>query len=597
MDIRAKARRLKSREGDLGLVVVDYIQLMTGRSNAESRQVEVSEISRNLKILARELDAPVVALAQLNRGLEQRTDKRPMLSDLRESGCMPASTRILKADGAEVTMGELMETGDTPEVVAVDERGKVGHHRLVNTFASGTKPVYQLTTATGRSVVATGNHKFLTIDGWRPLGELRAGGMYVAIPRVLPEPSAPNPWERHELVLLAHLIGDGSTVNQVKYSSNDWANIQAVRDAAEAMGCPVKMVQDTTEETGAFQLRIPSPKRPTHGVHHPIRKWLEPFGLWGARSHGKFIPPPIFAQPREQLALFLHHLWATDGSLTVRTDGRGHRVVGCYYSTSSRRLADDVQRLLLRFEIRAPIGVTHKDGYRDNYHVRIQGAENQLRFLTEIGCHGRRGEVAAEAIRVLEAKDVNPNTDLVPGEYRGVVKQAMADAGVTQRQMAAGLGEEYCGSYLLGSEKRNRRFSRERLRRMGEIVCGQEIVDTATSDLFWDEIVDIVCLGEEDVFDCTVEDVHNFVANGIVAHNSLEQDADVVLFLYRDEVYDEASPDKGVAEVIIAKHRNGPTGKARLAFRGQYTRFDNMARTVPPGGGGQGGSNGPTDDF
>ncbi len=88
MEIRAKARRLKSRVGDVGMIVVDYIQLMTGRSNAESRQVEVSEISRNLKILARELECPVVALAQLNRGLEQRQDKRPMLSDLRESGAL-----------------------------------------------------------------------------------------------------------------------------------------------------------------------------------------------------------------------------------------------------------------------------------------------------------------------------------------------------------------------------------------------------------------------------------------------------------------------------------------------------------------------------
>lgn len=95
MEIRAKSRRLKSRVGDLGMVVVDYIQLMTGRSNAESRQVEVSEISRNLKILARELETPVVALAQLNRGLEQRQDKRPMLSDLRESGALEQDADVV----------------------------------------------------------------------------------------------------------------------------------------------------------------------------------------------------------------------------------------------------------------------------------------------------------------------------------------------------------------------------------------------------------------------------------------------------------------------------------------------------------------------
>lgn len=88
MEIRAKARRLKSSIGNLGLVAVDYVQLMSGRASAENRQQEVSEISRNLKILARELECPVIALAQLNRKLEERADKRPMLSDLRESGSL-----------------------------------------------------------------------------------------------------------------------------------------------------------------------------------------------------------------------------------------------------------------------------------------------------------------------------------------------------------------------------------------------------------------------------------------------------------------------------------------------------------------------------
>ena len=94
MEIRGKSRRLRSQVGDLGMVVVDYLQLMTGRHTAENRQVEVSEISRGLKILARELQCPVVALSQLSRNLEQRQDKRPILADLREVGLHRAGRRL-----------------------------------------------------------------------------------------------------------------------------------------------------------------------------------------------------------------------------------------------------------------------------------------------------------------------------------------------------------------------------------------------------------------------------------------------------------------------------------------------------------------------
>jgi replicative DNA helicase len=94
LEMRAKARRLKA-EHDLGLVVVDYLQLMQGRSSSENRNQEISDISRSLKAMAKELDVPVLALSQLNRSLESRTDKRPMMSDLRESGALEQDADVI----------------------------------------------------------------------------------------------------------------------------------------------------------------------------------------------------------------------------------------------------------------------------------------------------------------------------------------------------------------------------------------------------------------------------------------------------------------------------------------------------------------------
>jgi replicative DNA helicase len=129
-DIRSKARRVKAQHG-LGLIVVDYVQLMTGSGKAENRQVEVAAISRSLKTTARELDVPVVALAQLNRGLEQRADKRPLLSDLRESGALEQDADVvLMLYRDEVYNPQSPDQGLAEVIVAKHRAGPIGAIRL-----------------------------------------------------------------------------------------------------------------------------------------------------------------------------------------------------------------------------------------------------------------------------------------------------------------------------------------------------------------------------------------------------------------------------------------------------------------------------------
>ncbi|MCL5947677.1 MAG: replicative DNA helicase [Actinobacteria bacterium] len=131
MDIRAKSRRLMSSNRGLGLIVVDYMQLMTGRHNAENRQVEVSEISRGLKILARELHVPVLALSQLSRNLEMRQDKRPMLADLRESGSIEQDADVvLFIYRDEIYNQDSPDRGTAEVIIAKHRNGPTGLVRL-----------------------------------------------------------------------------------------------------------------------------------------------------------------------------------------------------------------------------------------------------------------------------------------------------------------------------------------------------------------------------------------------------------------------------------------------------------------------------------
>jgi len=115
--------------------------------------------------------------------------------------------------------------------------------------------------------------------------------------------------------------------------------------------------------------------------------------------------------------------------------------------------------------------------------------------------------------------------------------------------------------------------SRNRALRLARAVQSEKLARLAQSDVYWDLVASIEPEGIEDVFDMTVPGLHNFVANDVIVHNSIEQDSDVVIFIYRDEIYNQDTDRKNIAEIIVAKHRNGPTGTVELYFRPNQAQF------------------------
>jgi replicative DNA helicase len=570
MEIRSKARRLKTQEPSLGLIIVDYLQLMTSGVSAENRVQEVSQISRQLKVLARDLDTPVLALSQLSRAVEQRHDKRPILSDLRESGCLTGDARVLLADsGRYVPIRDLIGQEGQYVLALNEDTWRLEPRRILKAFSTGTKPVFRLTTRLGRTIRATANHKFRGFDGWQRLDELKPG-THLALPRGTYAYGNPTPtMSDAELALLGHLIGDGCTLRShtIQYTTREGELADHVAGLArEVFGQAVR--PRVKKERNWYQVYLPTSFPLTHGVRNPIAAWLDQLGAFGLRSYEKRVPAKVFEQPPASIATFLRHLWATDGCVRL---GGGYPVIR--FDSSSERLSRDVMSLLLRLRINARIRRVDMGAKgRPSHAVTVMGRKGVERFLGVVGAVGdRRSRMRWRLIEWLSGRDSIPKRDLIPSRAWGeLAAPLMETRGLTVQSMQKEIGTR--SSYLF-----TRGLSRERALIVSEFLDCDELAHLALSEVYWDEVVAVEPDGEDETFDLTIEGLHNFVADDIVAHNSLEQDADLVFFIYRDEYYNEESDQQGLAEVILSKHRNGPTGSEKLSFLKRYAKFADLA--------------------
>lgn len=481
MEMRSKARRLQTEHG-VDLVIVDYLQLMQASSNGrhDNRVQEVSEISRSLKGLARELNVPVLALAQLSRSVESRQSKVPQLSDLRESGCITGDSLLYLPDtGTYQPIAHFIGQQGFRVLALNTETWQLEPGLVTRAFATGRKPVYRLTTCLGRSIRATANHKFLTRQGWQRLDQLLAG-MQLALPRWLPGPEQPT-LSNQQLAL----PGQSGTQHEPTPQ-------EATADllAAESM-----------------LLRSDLPAA-----------WRSP-SEWPDLSAGDMcVPTRVFTQPVEGIAHFLRHLWASNG-------GSESEIT---YTTYSQRLAIDVQSLLLRFGIQARLA------------QYISQTNGQSRFQVQID---RQADIACFLARIA-----------APGQYP--IYQAPA--------ALSDVAQQTYGSHPAPAGVR--------------ADCEPD-VPAMQCDVYWDRIHSIEIEGEEEVYDLTVERSHNFIANNLILHNSIEQDSDIVLFIYREDVYNPDSERKNIANLILAKHRNGPVGEISLYFQPNQTRFHDLEMT------------------
>ncbi len=574
-ELRAKCRRLKMQH-DIQIVIIDYLQLMTGSSDSKgqsNREQEISGISRALKNMAKELSVPVIALSQLSRAVETRGgNKRPQLSDLRE--CVTGDTLVYLADGRHVPIKDLV--GQEPAVWSIDpdtQQLTVRQSDLV--WPVGVKPVFDVKLASGRSIRATGEHRLFTMEGWKTIATLQEK-QRVAIGRKLEEPHNPVHWDNNHLLLLGHLVGDGSYLNHqpLRYTTASELSTAAITAAAEtAFGVKV----NRHKGVGKWHQLVFSGNG-NRWKPAGMNAWLRTLGIFNQRSHEKHLPEDIFRLSNDQLAFFLKHLWATDGTIFVPQKETSRTSSRIAFSTNSFKLAHEVAALLLRFEIVARIRTVRQGKYRPMYTVDVSGKKAQMIFLEKIGVFGDKTEKGHELAMYLSEKQINGNVDTVPTTVFENIKSVMKDKGISHRKMAALRETSYGGSSQMQFSP-----SREVLKEYASLLEDPYLNMLATNDIFWDTITSIEYAGEEEVFDLTVPGTHSWLANGIVSHNSgaIEQDADIVSFIYRPEYYgiledEEGQSLKGIAEFIVAKHRHGALDTIKIKFTDSFAKFGNL---------------------
>jgi replicative DNA helicase len=438
-------------------------------------------------------------------------------SDLVILAARPAMGKCLKWDslvvdpesGKRLTIEQFVQRR-LPRVLNVTSAGKIQSTSISNWIDSGIKPCFRVTTRSGRSVEVTGHHPFLTVKGWTRLHDL-AVGAHIAVPRSVPVFGTDESWPIDRVRLLAYFIAEGG----LTCSTPRWTNADPtlVSGFHEALAHQFPEVVLKRQPGKGIDYRIVGPGRGKRMGSNPVTTWLRELGLMGKYAEEKFFPQEVWSWSPRYLAEFLRVLMSCDG--TIYKLGNYPRIE---FSVSSQRLAQDVHHALTRFGIVANLWGKKERCWR----VEITAPDSVLRYQAEIGWIGEKAlrfTGGALAERALPKRGSNYGHP--PREVWDLVREAARRHKMTLSELGRSTGETTkTGKYAGYNPHTRRSLPSYRLARYAEVLEDETLLRAASSDLLWDEIVSIEDIGEHQVYDLTVPDGSNFIAQDICVHNT-----------------------------------------------------------------------------
>jgi replicative DNA helicase len=421
--------------------------------------------------------------------------------------CLAHDSEILLSDGSLRTIEEIYRARSA-NLLTLKSDLTFALTSPSDFIDDGIKPVFRVNTRLGRTIECTLSHPFLTINGWQPLHQIKVGDR-LASPRIL-NLFGEGDMRECEVKLLAYLIGDGClTHTSPVFTAGKPALQEDFSRAVKEFGGVEVVPANSKDRTFALRIRKSTGRS---NSPNPVTLWLKRLGIYGCDSHAKFIPSEIFKLRRQLLALFLNRLFATDGWAAVLSTGQAQ--LG--FATVSEKLARQIHHLLLRFGIIASLkkgAVKYRDERRVAWQLDITDARSIKTFVDEIGIHGKKDALSAVS-EALESKRYRTNRDLIPVKIWERIAEAKGQESWSSLARRAGL-KGYSNIHV-----GKRSLTRDRILALAVALRNQALQQLANSDVYWDEIVSIESVGRKQVYDLTIPETHNFIANDLCVHNT-----------------------------------------------------------------------------